>query len=117
MLPSAKTASTLALAFSVTTAMTSCSSGGNSGGSGERLRFVVLGDGGEGNDAQYLVGQAMAGVCAELGCDFALYLGDNFYDTGVESVDDEQFQTKFEMPYADCDFPCYVVLGNHDYGS
>jgi hypothetical protein len=31
-------------------------------------------------------------------------------------VDDEQFQTKFEEPYADLDFPFYVVLGNHDYG-
>jgi len=84
---------------------------------GGRVRFAVLGDGGEGNDTQYLVGDAMHQVCETRGCDFVLYLGDNFYESGVASVDDEQFQTKFEMPYADFDVPFYVVLGNHDYGN
>jgi tartrate-resistant acid phosphatase type 5 len=86
------------------------------------VRFVALGDGGEGNDAQYKVADAMLAVCTaktddRAGCDFALYLGDNFYDDGVNSEDDEQFQTKFELPYADLGFLFYVVLGNHDYGS
>jgi len=81
-----------------------------------------MGDGGEGNDAQYAVADAVADVCAAKtdlhgeGCDFVLYMGDNFYDAGVESVTDEQFQTKFELPYAVLDLPFYVVLGNHDYG-
>jgi tartrate-resistant acid phosphatase type 5 len=55
-------------------------------------------------------------VCAQRGCEFALYLGDNFYDEGVDAVDDVQFKDKFEEPYADIDFPFYVVMGNHDYG-
>lgn len=80
------------------------------------VRFVALGDGGEGNDDQFLVADAMKTVCDVKGCDFALYLGDNIYNTGVTGVDDPQFQTKFELPYADLDFPFYVVLGNHDYG-
>ena len=80
------------------------------------VRFVALGDAGEGNDAQYAVGDAIGRVCANEGCDFALYLGDNFYESGVSSVDDAQFQTKFELPYSDLSFPFYVVLGNHDYG-
>ncbi|MCB9659350.1 MAG: metallophosphoesterase [Polyangiales bacterium] len=80
------------------------------------VRFVALGDGGEGNDAQYQVGHAMAERCCELGCDLALYLGDNFYDDGVSSLEDMQFDTKFEMPYAELDIPFYVVLGNHDSG-
>jgi tartrate-resistant acid phosphatase type 5 len=83
------------------------------------VRFVAMGDGGEGNDAQYLVGHSVAEVCAADGCDFVLYLGDNFYDTGVSGVDDPQWQTKFELPYAeltDLGVPFYVVLGNHDYG-
>jgi len=85
------------------------------------VRFVVLGDGGEGNDAQYEVADRVGEVCAAKtddrpGCDFALYLGDNFYDDGVDGVDDEQFEEKFELPYADLHFPFYVVLGNHDYG-
>ena len=80
------------------------------------VRFLVLGDAGEGNESQYQVADAMASVCEDQGCDFALYLGDNFYDVGVESIDDEQFESKFEQPYAGLDFPFYVVLGNHDYG-
>lgn len=90
------------------------------------VRFVAMGDGGEGNPDQYAVAEAVRTVCearatdeadgARAGCDFVLYLGDNFYDDGVDSVDDEQFQTKFELPYADLDLPFYVVLGNHDYG-
>lgn len=80
------------------------------------IRFVALGDAGEGNDAQYEVAAAMEVVCADLGCDFALYLGDNFYDSGVDSVSDEQFVTKFESPYQGLLFPFYVVLGNHDLG-
>jgi tartrate-resistant acid phosphatase type 5 len=43
-------------------------------------------------------------------------MGDNFYDVGVDSVMDEQFQDKFELPYMDLDLPFYVALGNHDYG-
>ncbi len=82
----------------------------------EPVRFAALGDTGEANDAQYEVGAVLADVCASDGCDFVLLLGDNFYDTGVESVDDEQWQTKFELPYAGIDLPFYAVLGNHDYG-
>lgn len=82
----------------------------------DSIRFVALGDAGEGNDTQYQVAAAMEVVCAELGCDFALYLGDNFYESGVDSVDDELWQTHFELPYAYLDFPFYAVLGNHDYG-
>ena len=85
------------------------------------VRFVAMGDGGEGNADQYAVAAVIADVCAAKtddhpGCDFVLYMGDNFYDDGVSSASDEQFQTKFELPYADVDLPFYVVLGNHDYG-
>ena len=84
------------------------------------LRFVVLGDGGEGNPAQYRVSEAMETVCDEReGCEFALYLGDNFYSDGIDEqqgLEDPQFEEKFELPYANLDFPFFVVLGNHDYG-
>jgi tartrate-resistant acid phosphatase type 5 len=81
------------------------------------VRFVVLGDGGVGDAAQKKVAAAVAKVCAQKGCEFALYLGDNIYDSGVSGVNDAQFRTKFEEPYAALDFPFYVALGNHDYGS
>lgn len=81
------------------------------------VRFVVLGDTGEGNTAQHEVAAAMKTVCdAAGGCDFALLLGDNIYDDGVTGVDDSQWQTKFEQPYAQLKMPFYAVLGNHDYG-
>ncbi len=85
------------------------------------VRFVALGDGGEGNETQFRVAETMAALCASKtddhpGCAFALYLGDNIYDTGVTSVDDPQFETKFEAPYSVLDFPFYIALGNHDYG-
>ena len=89
---------------------------GDTGSVEEPLRFIVMGDGGEGNDTQFRVAEAVEMVCAARGCEFALYLGDNFYDSGVEGVTDMQFLTKFEEPYADLDFPFYVTLGNHDYG-
>jgi len=87
------------------------------------VRFIAMGDGGEGNPDQYAVAATVARLCADKadawgpGCDFVLYLGDNFYDDGVNSVDDDQFQSKFELPYASADLPFYVVLGNHDYGA
>ena len=80
------------------------------------VRFFVLGDQGEGNAAQSEVAAVMQGLCETEGCDFAVLLGDNFYESGVESVTDPQWDTKFETPYADLDIPFFAVLGNHDYG-
>jgi tartrate-resistant acid phosphatase type 5 len=98
-------------------AATSATTGTGGGTSDAVLRFIALGDGGEGNTTQYKVADAVKLVCdAAGGCDFAVYLGDNFYDSGVDGVRDMQFQTKFEMPYAVLPFPFYVALGNHDYG-
>ncbi len=80
------------------------------------VRFVVLGDQGEGNTAQHEVADAIETTCAAEGCDFAILLGDNFYDSGVTSVDDAQWEAKFEEPYRDLAMPFYAVMGNHDYG-
>ena len=83
---------------------------------GPTVRFLAVGDTGTGGDAQYGVADAMGEVCARRGCDLVLLLGDNFYELGVTGVDDPQFQSKFEVPYAGLDVPFYPVLGNHDYG-
>lgn len=81
------------------------------------LRFIAVGDTGHGGDKQMKVAQAMTKKCQTSGCDFVLMLGDNIYDSGVSSVDDPQFISKFEMPYADIKAPFYLVMGNHDFGS
>ena len=78
------------------------------------VRFAALGDAGTGSSAQYAVGKALGDKCKQSGCDFVLYLGYNFYDTGVKDENDKQFAEKFELPYATVDAPFYVVLGNHD---
>lgn len=80
------------------------------------VRFVVMGDTGEGNESQHKVADQIAAKCAAARCDFVVLLGDNIYDDGVASLDDPQWDTKFEEPYADLDLPFYAVLGNHDYG-
>jgi tartrate-resistant acid phosphatase type 5 len=78
------------------------------------VRFIAVGDTGTGEEGQYLVANAMEDICASRGCDFAIGLGDNIYESGVDSVDDAQFSNKFEKPYKDLDFPFYMTLGNHD---
>ena len=80
------------------------------------IRFVAFGDTGSGSEGQYSVASAINAKCQADGCDFGMILGDNFYNTGVESPTDPQFATKFEQPYGGLGFPIYVVLGNHDYG-
>ena len=98
----------------------SVSDGGSAdaGAQDTTIRFVALGDSGKGNDGQLKVAQAIFDVCQERGgCEFALMLGDNIYDTGVDDINDDQWQEKFEVPYAALDFPFFSTLGNHDYGA
>lgn len=78
------------------------------------VSFIAIGDAGTGKDGQYKVAAALKTVCEARGCDFAIGLGDNIYESGVSSTEDEQWQTKFEQPYKDIDFPFYMALGNHD---
>lgn len=85
-------------------------------GPSDPIRFIVFGDGGTGLEPQKKVARVVRDVCEERGCQFALYMGDNIYETGVANEDDALFQTNFEDAYVELDFPFYVVLGNHDYG-
>lgn len=87
--------------------------------SDKALRFFALGDSGNGSTQQYQVAQAMELQCQKLGgIDGILLLGDNFYMSGVDSVDDPQWEEKILKPYGS---PClskaeiYPILGNHDY--
>mmetsp|Transcript_14471 Transcript_14471/g.15147 ORF Transcript_14471/g.15147 Transcript_14471/m.15147 type:complete len:296 (-) Transcript_14471:98-985(-) len=52
------------------------------------------------------------------GPNFILGLGDNFYPSGVDSIDDRQFQTSWEnifLKHNKLRVPWHIILGNHDY--
>ena len=84
----------------------------------QQVRFMVLGDWGTGGKGQKDVAKAMAMKKQKSGADFILTVGDNFYGKGVESVDDPQWQSKFQKIYDPklLDIPFYPTFGNHDYG-
>lgn len=78
------------------------------------IKILAFGDSGTGSQTQMNVAKTMQKVCLKDGCDFAILLGDNFYDNGVGHVDDKQFIDKFERPYGPLAIPFYASLGNHD---
>ena len=82
--------------------------------------FILLGDMGSGEKDQYKVAEAMYEKINEMNKKdiFVCGLGDNIYEDGCYSLEDEQFKTKFEIPYEKIsnNVKFYMVLGNHDYG-
>lgn len=82
------------------------------------LRFLVIGDWGrKGLYRQQETADQMAVSARLVQADFIISTGDNFYDAGVESVDDPNWQQSFEQIYkaSSLQIPWYCVLGNHDY--
>jgi predicted phosphodiesterase len=77
------------------------------------VRFLVLGDAGTGDRAQYQVADQIVRYRAEFPFTFAIMLGDNIY--GSERPQD--FAKKFEQPYKkllDAGVKFHAALGNHD---
>jgi tartrate-resistant acid phosphatase type 5 len=58
--------------------------------------------------------KGMKKIGDELGAKFALGLGDNFYNEGVDNVDSHRFKNTFEEVFKN-DFPFYFIAGNHDH--
>jgi tartrate-resistant acid phosphatase type 5 len=82
------------------------------------VRLMVVGDTGTGNRDQYRVSRGMKKTLEEYpGTKAVCIVGDNIYDSGVTSVTDPQFKSKFEDPYRNINLPFYLCLGNHDYGN
>src|SRR5215475_12727935 len=82
------------------------------------LNFVVLGDWGRnGEKDQTDVAKQMAAAADGTGAKFVLAVGDNFYENGVTSVNDPQWQSSFEKVYTapSLQVPWHAILGNHDY--
>ena len=82
------------------------------------LRFMVIGDWGrQGHPGQRELACRMGQVAERSPVDFIISTGDNFYDTGVASVEDPHWQHSFEEIYKapGLQVPWHSVLGNHDY--
>jgi acid phosphatase len=82
------------------------------------LNFVLIGDWGRrGQDHQVDVATQMGATAAAIGSRFTVSVGDNFYENGVDSVDDPYWQHSFEQIYTHpaLQTPWKVILGNHDY--
>ena len=82
------------------------------------LRFLLIGDWGrEGTHHQQDVANAMNVIAAKIKPRFIISTGDNFYEDGVQSPQDPQWQTSYVRVYAaeSLQIPWHVVLGNHDY--
>jgi acid phosphatase len=82
------------------------------------LNFVVLGDWGRnGEPDQANVAKQLAAAAEAMQAKFVLAVGDNFYEDGVASVTDPQWQTSFEKVYTapSLQVPWHAILGNHDY--
>ncbi|XP_029914256.1 tartrate-resistant acid phosphatase type 5a [Myripristis murdjan] len=87
------------------------------------IKFLAVGDWGGVPHPPYITpvekatAQEMGRVAEQMGADFVLALGDNFYYKGVDSVDSPRFKTTFENVYTakSLQIPWYVLAGNHDH--
>jgi tartrate-resistant acid phosphatase type 5 len=83
------------------------------------LNFLAIGDWGKVGADQSVTADAMARVASSHPVDFIVSVGDNFYEDGVNGVDDPQWKTTFQDVFEARDslknLPWYSVLGNHDY--
>jgi hypothetical protein len=85
------------------------------------MEFYILGDMGSGEIHQYLVSSAIEKHIKENNNEntFICGLGDNIYEKGCKSINDNQFISKFEHPYENISdkIKFYMCIGNHDYGT
>ena len=84
----------------------------------DSLNFTVFGDWGRrGEEDQKQVAVQMGLAAQNIGARFVIAAGDNFYESGVTSVDDKHWKQSFEDVYTSpsLQVPWYAILGNHDY--
>ncbi|NWX05741.1 PPA5 phosphatase, partial [Caloenas nicobarica] len=91
---------------------------------GGAVQFLAVGDWGGVPDPPFATPRevataaAMGRAATELGADFVLALGDNFYYKGVRDEWDPRFQDTFERVFSVPglrDLPWFVLAGNHDH--
>jgi len=82
------------------------------------LNFLLVGDWGRNGEKDQMDVARQMGIAAQaMDAKFVVAVGDNFYEDGVKSVDDPQWQSSFEKVYtaASLQVPWRAILGNHDY--
>ena len=82
------------------------------------LNFIAIGDWGRcGEFYQKEVAQQMAKASVSVDASFIVSTGDNFYPSGVASVNDPLWDRSFENVYYQFSLQKEwdVILGNHDY--
>lgn len=78
------------------------------------LKFMMVGDwGGQTKKPYYTesetrIADQMGKTAADIGANFTIAVGDNFYDNGVTDVDDKRFKETFEVRKDPSE--CTVVL-------
>ena len=79
--------------------------------------LIICGDTGSGNYSQRIVADSMIQLIKQNPkIESVILAGDNIYEYGCDSVDNNNFNTKFQIPYSKILLPFYLCLGNHDYG-
>ena len=93
----------------------------------QKLTFFFYGDWGHNVNAsiaesgiayeEVKVANAVAQKAAELHPSFFVMLGDNFYESGVASIEDPLWEAYYKSIYTSpsTEVPWYLILGNHDY--
>ena len=89
----------------------------------DKFSWIALGDWGGRfapfytTDIQLETAASMERVARIIKPEFILALGDNFYDWGVQDIDDPMWKRTFENVYASAELHCpwYPTAGNHDY--
>jgi hypothetical protein len=84
--------------------------------SDQAIRVLAFGDFGNGTDHQKRVAAAMLEYHRKNPFNFAITLGDNFYDVGMESPKDPRWETWWDKLYDPLGIEFYASLGNHDWG-
>jgi acid phosphatase len=79
------------------------------------LNLLAIGDWGSPGVAP--VARAMGEWAAEMAPRAVISTGDNFYPSGIKSIDDPQWRTGYEDVFTAAGLQCpwHVVLGNHDH--
>lgn len=84
----------------------------------DSVSFIVVGDWGKyGRQYQTAVAKQMDAAAKKFNSQFVISTGDNFYPSGVASVDDAHWKRSYENIYhkKGKKLDWYPVLGNHDY--